>query len=107
MSSNAPVNTPLQHFEGKSLNVIARKAKDMLMENVAPHTCKYCGDPSWVDPSDQLPPLGTCWTVYHGYNTNENTFPYKCKYCGEPSLVDPSDQLCPPDKCWPIDHGME
>lgn len=26
----------------------------------APYTCKYCGLPSWIDPSEQCPPSDYC-----------------------------------------------
>ena len=29
-------------------------------------TCKYCGMPSWIDPSDQSPPPGYCHEIDHG-----------------------------------------
>lgn len=32
----------------------------------APFTCKYCGSPSWIDPSDQLPPPDYCHEIDHG-----------------------------------------
>ena len=31
-----------------------------------PFACKYCGAPSWVDPSDQLPPPDYCHEGDHG-----------------------------------------
>lgn len=31
----------------------------------APHRCKYCGAPSWVDPSDQVSPVDVCWEGDH------------------------------------------
>lgn len=33
----------------------------------APHRCKYCGAPSWVDPSDQDAPSDYCHEQDHGY----------------------------------------
>lgn len=30
------------------------------------HTCKYCGAPSYVDPSDQCPPPDYCHESDHG-----------------------------------------
>lgn len=33
---------------------------------VAPHTCKHCGLPSWIDPSDQSPPPDYCHEIDHG-----------------------------------------
>lgn len=32
----------------------------------APFTCKYCGQPSWIDPSDQSPPPDYCHEIDHG-----------------------------------------
>ncbi len=32
----------------------------------AMYTCKYCGQPSWVDPSDQSPPPYYCHPSDHG-----------------------------------------
>lgn len=32
----------------------------------APFTCKYCGMPSWIDPSDQSPPPDYCHEIDHG-----------------------------------------
>lgn len=32
----------------------------------APFTCKYCGRPSWIDPSDQSPPPDYCHEIDHG-----------------------------------------
>lgn len=32
----------------------------------APYICKYCGAPSWVDPSDQMPPADYCHESDHG-----------------------------------------
>ena len=34
----------------------------------APFTCKYCGRPSWIDPSDQSPPPDYC----HDHGTAED-----------------------------------
>lgn len=31
----------------------------------APFACKYCGSPSWIDPSDQSPPLDYCHAIDH------------------------------------------
>lgn len=30
------------------------------------HVCKYCGAPSYVDPSDQVPPADACHSSDHG-----------------------------------------
>ncbi len=30
------------------------------------HDCKYCGAPSWIDPSDQTPPQDYCQEIDHG-----------------------------------------
>lgn len=35
-------------------------------EHEAPFTCKYCGLPSWIDPSDQSPPPDYCHEIDHG-----------------------------------------
>ena len=35
-------------------------------EREAPFTCKYCGRPSWIDPSDQSPPPDYCHEIDHG-----------------------------------------
>lgn len=35
-------------------------------EREAPFTCKYCGMPSWIDPSDQAPPPDYCHEIDHG-----------------------------------------
>lgn len=32
----------------------------------APFTCKYCGMPSWIDPSDQSPPPDYCHEIDYG-----------------------------------------
>jgi len=31
-----------------------------------PYECKFCGDPSWVDPSEQEPPVDYCHPEDHG-----------------------------------------
>ena len=31
-----------------------------------PHTCRFCGAPSWCDPSDQSPPPDYCHESDHG-----------------------------------------
>lgn len=39
----------------------------MLSTRHAPHEfCKYCGAPSWIDPSDQSPPQDYCQESDHG-----------------------------------------
>jgi len=35
-------------------------------QHEAPHTCKYCGLPRWIDPSDQSPPPDCCHEIDHG-----------------------------------------
>ncbi len=35
-------------------------------DHEAPFTCKYCGMPSWIDPSDQSPPPDYCHEIDHG-----------------------------------------
>lgn len=32
----------------------------------APYRCKYCGAPSWIDPSDQVRPPAYCHESDHG-----------------------------------------
>lgn len=32
----------------------------------APFKCTYCGQPSWIDPSDQSPPTDYCHGIDHG-----------------------------------------
>lgn len=32
----------------------------------SPFKCKYCGAPSWIDPSDQIPPPDYCHDSDHG-----------------------------------------
>lgn len=33
---------------------------------IAPFKCKFCGLPSWVEPSDQEPPADVCHDADHG-----------------------------------------
>ena len=40
--------------------IFGKKAK------TPPFACKYCGAPSWVDPSDQTPPPDYCHESDHG-----------------------------------------
>ena len=35
-------------------------------EQEASFACKYCGQPSWIDPSDQSPPPDYCHEIDHG-----------------------------------------
>ena len=35
-------------------------------KQMAPYTCKYCGMPSWIAPSDQSPPPDYCHESDHG-----------------------------------------
>ena len=44
-------------------------------EHQAPFTCKYCGMPSWIDPSDQSPPPDYCHEIDHG--TEEDRSDYR------------------------------
>ncbi len=37
-----------------------------------PFTCKYCGCPSWVDPSDQVPPPDYCQESDHCIDSCED-----------------------------------
>lgn len=41
------------------------KATGHAQDAVAPFICKYCGLPSWVDPSDQSPPPDYCHAIDH------------------------------------------
>jgi len=36
------------------------------MSELAPFVCRFCGAPSWYDPSDQLPPPDYCHESDHG-----------------------------------------
>lgn len=38
----------------------------------APYRCKFCGQPSWIDPSDQSPPPDYCQEVDHGKSDYRN-----------------------------------
>lgn len=40
----------------------------------APFTCKYCGSPSWIDPSDQSPPSDYCHEIDHGTEEDRAVF---------------------------------
>ena len=40
----------------------------------APFTCKYCGQPSWIDPSDQSPPPDYCHEIDHGTSEDRAVF---------------------------------
>lgn len=35
-------------------------------ERGAPHRCTFCAAPSWIDPSDQMPPPDYCHQSDHG-----------------------------------------
>lgn len=37
------------------------------IQEPAPHTCKFCGRPSWVDPSDQAMAPDYCHEADHGH----------------------------------------
>lgn len=43
-------------------------------DHEAPFTCKYCGMPSWIDPSDQSPPPDYCHEVDHGTEEDRAVF---------------------------------
>ena len=43
-------------------------------EHEAPYTCKYCGMPSWIDPSDQSPPPDYCHEIDHGTAEDRTVF---------------------------------
>ena len=49
------------------------KARQELHE--APYTCKYCGMPSWIDPSDQSPPPDYCHEIDHGTSEDRASYP--------------------------------
>lgn len=53
----------------------------------APFTCKYCGLPSFVDPSDQEEPATYCSEIDHGN---------VCDECGSTPVRDvlDGDKLC-------------
>jgi hypothetical protein len=38
---------------------------------IPPFTCRFCGQPSWVDPSDQTPPADCCHQSDHGESDEE------------------------------------
>ena len=40
-----------------------------------PYTCKYCGQPSWLDPADQTPPVDYCHPSDHGDPDETNLSP--------------------------------
>lgn len=43
----------------------------------APYVCKFCGFPSWIEPSDQTPPPDYCHESDHGCQENfEEEFIY-------------------------------
>lgn len=44
---------------------------DEMDEQIPPHTCKYCGAPSWLDESDQSPPPDYCHESDHGLPDND------------------------------------
>lgn len=37
----------------------------------APYLCKYCGAPSWYEPSEQEAPPDYCHESDHGYQSDE------------------------------------
>ena len=43
-------------------------------EHEAPYTCKYCGMPSWIDPSDQSPPPDYCHEIDHGTSKDRASY---------------------------------
>lgn len=43
-------------------------------EHEAPFTCKYCGQPRWIDPSDQSPPPDYCHDIDHGTSEDRAVF---------------------------------
>ena len=42
--------------------------------HAAPFTCKYCGRPSWIDPSDQSLPPAYCHEIDHGTSEDRAVF---------------------------------
>ena len=48
--------------------------KEMIPEAIALFTCKYCGMPSWIDPSDQSPPPDYCHEIDHGTEEDRAAF---------------------------------
>ena len=42
-----------------------------LMSELAPYVCRFCGAPSWHDPSDQSPPPDYCHESDHGEPDHE------------------------------------
>lgn len=38
----------------------------MFDHNEPPFKCKFCGLPSWIDPSDQTAPPTYCYDLHHG-----------------------------------------
>lgn len=52
-------------------NVVARRLSRIRYNHQhrtppAPYRCKYCGAPSWIDPTDQVPPKDFCHFGDHG-----------------------------------------
>ncbi len=43
-------------------------------EHEAPFTCKCCGMPSWIDPSDQSSPPDYCHEIDHGTSEDRALF---------------------------------
>lgn len=43
-----------------------RDGWDAIWNKKPPFTCRFCGRPSWVDPSDQTPPPDYCHESDHG-----------------------------------------
>jgi hypothetical protein len=48
-----------------------------VVEHEAPFSCKYCGRPSWVDPSDQSPPPDYCHESDHGTVEDRSVFGHR------------------------------
>lgn len=53
----------------KRPGTIAYEIKQTL-EGKPPFVCKFCGAPSWIDPSDQEPPTDYCHENDHGSQTD-------------------------------------
>ena len=50
------------------------KFSEFVGEHEAPFTCKYCGRPIWIDPSDQSPPPDYCHEIDHGTSEDRAVF---------------------------------
>lgn len=50
---------------GSEVRRLVKRSMDTSNEE-PPFTCKYCGLPSWIDPSDQSPSPDYCHKIDHG-----------------------------------------